>query len=324
MRYAAIFFAAMVSQVASRAGGVELGKPQVPRGALEAWNSLENENSIARLTIAGELRGGDSPNAVRYQTTFKARRDNRVLISERHEEGRVKSKVWGRNERYVFSLERTDPDSPWVVTHLAMTEDGPASEGPLRILEVNEKGVRTIPLQISHFSLGALCRHSSFEVAQASQQASGLFELRFRVDPKGEALRMMFLCSGGRLLLDPSKSWLPLEYELHYPGTDSVLAGRFSDFRLHDGVWLPFAFSTETRKGDGTVIPIGSGTLQEVGIRESIPEREFTLSAFGLPEPGGVNTGVPAWIWLTGVIVLFVAAGALVRSRHKGRRANPS
>jgi hypothetical protein len=188
------------------------------------------------------------------------------------------------------------------------------------MLELNEQFVRMYPLQVAHFTVAALCRHPSFELTQVDQRPDGLFEFQFRVDPKGEAVpTVRFLCSGGSIVLDPAKSWLPVTYELYWPNSDVRSTGRFSDFRSKDGVWLPFAVEQATKRPDGSVIPYATGRIVEAKIREAIPEEEFTLSAFGLPEPGKQGRGVAVWLWLVGGVLLFLIGGAMLRLRRRAK-----
>lgn len=53
----------------------------------------------------------------------------------------------------------------------------------------------------------------------------------------------------------------------------------------------------------------------------AIPEREFTLSAFGFPEPAelkGPAWMMPRWVWLTVIGVACLVAAAWLRSRRNG------
>jgi hypothetical protein len=181
------------------------------------------------------------------------------------------------------------------------------------------------PLGLNHITLPVLVNHGSFRVKGTKQQAPGeLFEFEFHADPSAKlADNNNLIFHYGRVVLDPTKSWLPVEYELQYPDGKRALLFKHSAFRQHqNGMWYPGAIDSQYRNQEGNFVPFRSTSVLSLKIGESNPDSDFTLSAFGLPEPideteSGAVGGASLWLILVLGALLLLAAGAFFRYRSQ-------
>jgi hypothetical protein len=129
--------------------------------------------------------------------------------------------------------------------------------------------------------------------------------------------------SRGAMWFDPSNHWALKEVDLTAKG------GRYGSAKHHyvltfgeamDGFKLPLQLDRSYRTGDdptrGTLMTV---VKYEGYQRRDLPEREFAVSAYGLPEidPALARTN-PLWYWCFGLAAL--ACGGVFFFRWYGRR----
>lgn len=223
------------------------------------------------------------------------------------------------NSRYAFVL-RKKPGQDWVLHDFHEITDG-------------------IPRSIYYFKLDDLVRSFAPYWLDATTwlpdvMAKPEFAIRNAVEQIDNDRRLIRIdyelktpnrpeTRSGYLVVDPARYWLPTEQEHTSTGKSSLTTKKKYEY-LQDGdlPLLSQCITTQT----STRFP-GNGvedTITYRFARESADDSEFTLSAFGLPEPVGMEwkrrTSRYYWILVAGAG--FVAVGVVLlwlvrRSRRK-------
>jgi len=128
----------------------------------------------------------------------------------------------------------------------------------------------------------------------------------------------------GTLLVAPAQKWALIEYELRFKKGDGLRVGAIEYEGAVDGFPVPKRVSHSGLKtADRT--PIKVATFELKGVRfERLPEKEFTLSAFGLPEIDVVNRrrrgGAEYWLVGASLVALAIAGMFWIASARARRR----
>jgi hypothetical protein len=238
----------------------------------------------------------------------------------------------GRNSRYAFRLAQGATSDDWVIEKLLPLAESLAEDRGVAWSATQGASPLQTPLGLHPGKLPKIAANDGFQVhgARAVKRDDDLVEVSFSYLPTDErALRKEVRIPKGILLLDPSRYWLlrEAEYEAKWPlGEVGKTTVRID---LDDSI----ADVPLIRKFTAHVIADPTGTKAEsYGITEPVDrlleilydlrriespsERDFTLSAFGLPEPYQPE---PAWLWWTLAIGVALVAGAYLWRRAAAR-----
>jgi hypothetical protein len=237
--------------------------------------------------------------------------------------------VWAYNPNYSFSLRRNTVDDPWALTAVEFSDGGKTSNSTI---DKANGGTRLVGLllTISSMELADFIKHPSFRMLQVS-----------KVDHLGrEAVRVEFDCKhpigegtflpvqGGAMILDPSRLWCLREYDV---------IEEFSNAKKKVHVEMTYRDSKSNRPIPVRVVERREGMNTDLGrvttgqterdfdLEElaQLPEyKEFTLTAFGLPEPAGAPpVGQDGWRWYIWIgLAAFGSLGVAVALRLYRRR----
>ena len=225
--------------------------------------------------------------------------------------------VLGHNTKYRFRLSRSSKERDLVVKELEQTPQLSLTTGVHYFRE------RQLTLQLVRLNLGHL----------SDLFASGAIQVRAieRVDFAGEPLIKVHFentkvpggprsesMRSGYILLDPARDWICRVVDGERFNSAAEIA------RVHSrtvrtcqqdssGTWLPKEVVSETRweLTNGEVLRSRYTAQYRLRVDRSSQEWQCTLSAFGLPEPYGVEWERPTPWWLYALIsagVLFVVA----------------
>ncbi|MBI2807077.1 MAG: hypothetical protein HYX68_19020 [Planctomycetes bacterium] len=117
---------------------------------------------------------------------------------------------------------------------------------------------------------------------------------------------------GGWMVLDPERNWSLQESSLDLVGGEKNTC--IVEYAKSDsGVFLP----SRVFEKDNAV-SVWEVTFSDLTIRD-IPEKEFTLTAYGLPEPMGVVWPSPTrwYLWITLAAVGAVVLGFVLRKLQR-------
>ena len=226
------------------------------------------------------------------------------------------------NSKYSFRLRRHAPDSPWFVTEVD-TADAHAG----RIFDDADMEFNVLaPVTLGWATGGPPprlgdARLSIAQVAPVESDGRQLVKVEYRYRP--EAGPGTPEQGEGWALLDPANGWVVREADLSTTygaetnGPSHIHAvfeyGRPSNqglLLLRRTVELSFPSSADAKN------------VTEYNMREQdVPEREFTLSAFGFAEPPDVGGRFPWYIPLGIVGVALIVVAVLLRVWVRRRKA---
>jgi hypothetical protein len=288
------------------------------------WVTLEGSNH----TEMKELYEGKWIISPR-RSTWKQCGNNVLEHNERLVSQSWQGHIWGENLNYKFELSRKDETKPWVIVRVEQIEQPQDNVEPRRkvadgLLLFTPGGPIGLPEMLQSAAFGPT------DIApESGGKSEELVRVTFRYSPEDKKTYPQ----GGLVvvILDPSHDWVLRKAEVEVEiggGRKGVWKSTLRRDYKEDPEGRPIETRTELKStflenGQVSYVTGGVGelTLQQ---RKSIPESEFTLSAFGLPEPHWAKPKTRPWyLWLGigGIVCLALGAGAfwLKRRRLAGR-----
>ena len=212
------------------------------------------------------------------------------------------------NTRYACILKLNRGE--WVCTHLEFCKQGHFSERITRDLDGPKLALLSLFTTIGNKPLAELLNEPAFRIVKIDlvpKDGSELVRIEFEWPRE---LQPRFWAQHGTLVLDPHYYWLIGEAELKGDietqpfGTGPQLVQQRFQPAVREGLPGLWGRLTNTLRWTPQGHVFGSESTLEFDL--AIPhERDFTLSAFGLPEPPGVAWEGPTPWWLYGNIVGF-------------------
>lgn len=228
--------------------------------------------------------------------------------------GLTYAEAWGQNPHYSFRLRRTPASNHWIVEEIHREPDSQLLASFQRLFER--------PLTLWNLRLPQLLQDPDFQLEEldwAEHQSRKLVRLSFSYEkapehypfPGGHRLR------GGWALLDPQRDWLLVAYAVYTleRGKKYWFRHRFDWQRVIYPLGLPAYSEIEESVFGQTRITYDFQDIVP-------PLSDFSLRAFGLPEPAGViwPQPTPWWLYLSltglGLVVIGLALGTYLRWRR--------
>lgn len=234
---------------------------------------------------------------------------NMIVERARSSEGDSKPRIMleCENHQYSFALSRKDIDSPYVLVGYKL--------GQQSKLANSLSGLHTDAFHAFRQALDAI----------EGRKGSTLKAIHWDDSRKLLHIRSIFLVGGTdaspqELWVDPENSWRVVEYsrETKY----AKFATEVTYGQTIEGLSLPTGFKNTSTYKPGVDMPgqVITGKLESIRLADK-SDRDFTLTAFGLPEPVDATPlprRTPRYVWfLAGALVCAVAAFLL---RHLARR----
>ncbi len=229
-------------------------------------------------------------------------------------------RIRGENSAYVFALVRDQDTKPWVIQNIRKK-----GENSNPTFEDRKTLAPGLILGDVTPSFPEVFHADGFEVVDIAPEADGgaeLVQVTFTVPLKGESIRL----TGGRLLLDPSSDWIIRRGELEWD-FGANMDGRKTctlrtDYKMgsdHHPLVTRATSKCVVRDNKSIIGEIETSADFDLHQRKNIPESEFTLSAYGFPEPFlAPPKQTPGYLWLglAGVICLLLAVVAWRKRRQ--------
>lgn len=243
------------------------------------------------------------------------------------------------NSRYGFKLQRLKPENPWSVAGMNLNlEDGyklsPWPPDWLALHLANRPFNFTAGFSIVN-ALPYLIKQPEFSVKEVTPVQKGgteLVRLEFtnlphtvtRQNYKEQAIPDDWInVSGGWVLLDPAHYWVFREFHVEFedPGNHARTDVE-NRFEYKDGQnGLPILSKIEGHytghKGGEmsprTILEQRSTTEFDLAERDDVPESDFTLSAYGFPEPPSLQPKIPLFVWIALAGLLCLVGAMTIR-----------
>jgi hypothetical protein len=236
------------------------------------------------------------------------------------------AEVEGINPSYSFNLKRRSPDRGWIITDLEFAEQSATFSDEQR--RHQEKQLQTICdcLKLWNLWLPSLINDPDFNIiAIKPQEIEGKPVVRFDFDyPKPDSdypVKGAMPLKGGWMTLDPEHDWILREYMVHAGQPEKYFIRK--TFQIREGADRHPIITHVTvqivGKGENAFESFTEVEWQTVE-QSDVPLAEFTLSAFGLPEPPGIqveSSRLYLWIALGGIVCLGIAAVIRWQIRRK-------
>jgi hypothetical protein len=244
-------------------------------------------------------------------------------------QGKGEGFVWGYNTLYAFHLTRKTETAEWVIADLRI-KDG---EADLKSIVAKAssacRGVADLISVGTHTTLQQLIERPGFRIKSAKKIVhlnSDAVSIEFE-NPHSLDQKPFDPIQGGVLILDPNHCWCLRRYETStlYEGSEGGTRVGETTYRLSkSNIPIPVQIKEKSESSEqGKIFVDMRQSDYELHEPERLPsDEEFTVSAFGFPEPPGMpSSGGTSWFaWLTGAGILCLATAAVVW-RYKSRRA---
>lgn len=232
------------------------------------------------------------------------------------------------NSKYGFMLKKLSEDRDWALSELTLEIQ---NAGKL-VKERKDYLLNDLCslLFLNAELISALVKDPQFKVKSATSEVSeGRNLVRIEFSRQSGVVTQERSPIQGWVLLDPDQSWVikECEYDVELPGAQHAKVRFENKYKAtSEGLPIPLMHLKRAKYSDAEGSS-ESETEHKFNLfqREFVPEHEFSLSAFGLPEPKGKEISQPAtrwYIWLTLAAVL-VACGAMLFLKLKGRYTRP-
>jgi hypothetical protein len=292
--------------------------------------------------LSGELQGvlsvshAGTLNAYRYNSRMDYKTNGRgktlKVATKDVRNGKVEQEdeeVFGFNPRYAFTLRRKSPSSPWILTDL-LDLSSSTDLGRVAFRLNDYLACVSYAVRLDSEPLAEVLRKPAFRIGhcrKVERDGEELMEVTFTYSKEQANRKRRNL--KGRLLFDPSRYWCLRSGDVEVTG-DTLSGTR--KIRVtqsdHAGESLPF-FRVFEADGDW-VSPAGWSNQQRIRYEVTLsqpthlpPDEDFTLSAFGLPEPPGLEGRRPTpwylWLGLAGIVCLALGI-SLRRRRQEGAK----
>jgi hypothetical protein len=195
-----------------------------------------------------------------------------------------REQVFCRNARYSFQLDRTNPNGSWRVSRVGATPDENI-ENIFKLLFVDS--FAKPQLCLGHVYLPKVFGERSFVIKNVESRRQGsntLISFAFEYSPP-EGEKPIRWVSGGVVSLNPALAWAIEDFRIDVKFADGKTQQQSTHNDLTssaDGLPLWKGRQGEIQT-EGQPAAKYTSKVQSASTRE-IPEKEFTLTAFELPE----------------------------------------
>lgn len=234
------------------------------------------------------------------------------------------------NPAYAFSLVRKGSDRPWAVASLHLRHGEESNPG---VQEAHASMTRLHHLiKAGSEELRDLVRQPTFRVVRSTtenRRGTELVKIEFdNTHPLTKDAQTFFAIQSGSLLLDPNRFWCLWSCELRnkYSNSDSKITVETELRDLVAKYPVPRRCVVTNESFNPDKGPRVFKTVDQFDLAEPSPlppDQEFTLAAFGLPEPFEVQAqrSQPRWYLWAGLAGAGCLALGMVLHRLKRRVA---
>jgi hypothetical protein len=244
-----------------------------------------------------------------------------IMFSFRYLDGKDESqKCTVVNSKYHFELGRKNLDSPWV---LANVGDGPEDLKPFyRTKAYQVKGVITEPLTIyGDDDWPDILSSPDFTLLSAHLDENGLVKIEYTLRWLPTEEKPFRAVQDGRVWFDPDNCWVmrKCEFKRQHGPRPPLDRSHSYEYQVSQD---SFPFLKRMVVKDFAKAKLHSETTADYNLElKDVPESDFRLSYFGIPEPRGIMWPQPIrWhLYFIAAAVVFLGLGWWLRRRIQGR-----
>lgn len=289
--------------------------------APRAWREYSEIATKLRGTVLSEVKDFREGGKLLHRGggEFKVWGTSAIMIDDSFDpNGSIEAN--GCNQSYVFSIQRAGKSDCWILTNIIW--DIGETAGGARRPDLTVKRFTCTGLRTSTGWLPEMVVDSTFsldEVQTKSISNETLYDVTFRY--RQTERDGVLVEEAGHMLLDPSRYWLLRQAEVRISeprGEAAAMQSIHIEYQDRDGVPLPKRRLLHVDYRDNNE-QIDKDLIWEFDMHRLVDasERDFTLSAFGIPEPTrpaaeGSHGGIRVFVLVTLGIVLLVV-GVLLR-----------
>jgi hypothetical protein len=281
--------------------------------ATAKWAEYKTAASALQGRVTMKVSVSDGTSGFDAIWQFKQNTNCKMQNTEFKQRGAQTLWVRCQNPRYYFELRKKSPEAAWFVSDFQM----PKKHGRVETDRLHDLFfVQETPIEL-------LFAQSTFRIvslAPSQQHGPATFRIEFdnthRIDKTD---RNPCLIQGGTIILDASNYWCLRSANLRSGdiGGDSHSHCQVDCvYEVSSGLPIPTKVTDKrtlpSPKKEGGNLVANMETTHELVRAASLPEdAEFSLSAFGLPEPEGIvwerKPRYNLWLLAGGAVVLLAA-----------------
>jgi hypothetical protein len=309
--------------------------------APNSWRELQRGLSQVRGTCRfsrADLKPDGSFGPARITNVWHFKLSGPSLVYEEQrvdESGKVIREIaMGQNSKYSFSVDKNHHRDRWRLL-------GVVSGNRDQVIQPYDVAVKggfltylSAPWSFMGVPWTSVLEDPGFSIIDVTAKREGnrdlvrvAFEYRSSGDPNTKDPKKkspLLMLKSGSAVFDPSSYWAVQSFEATSlaGGTSSTLIVYLGE---HEGIPLPRSHATTVRMPNEPAYLL-EATFENLTIQPT-DESEFTLSAFGLPEPQGIGWEKKSsrwWLWagVAGGALLVLGLG--IRWLRRGYKAEPS
>lgn len=312
-------------------------RAQFLKGVADVAKSLEGVSLRARCTLRSKLIEISEETRRAYAKTetdpyvedvseFECAVLGTCCVLQRRKEKNGLERTEVKNPKYAFALSRAANAQSFALQFLEKVD---ANSSVAATMAEAERTVRSMAWGghcVFGVPLSIALRETDFRLKQvhsvAAEDGKALVRAEFDyVVGNRPQLGFDTHYTDGYLICDPANSWMIMEFGATWRLDINKTTGqhRFTvkDYVSHQGV--PLATKTEH------LVIYSGGTIRrtvrtlELLASDDVPEEEFYLSHYGLPEPNFSRSWASPWVWYLVGGIACLAIGAIILKRRKTR-----
>jgi hypothetical protein len=295
----------------------------------------------ARLT--GELQGSLSVVAavgddkIIANAEYKTNGKSKLVKATRRKEGfgrkavDIDEEVFAVNPQYAFILHRKSAEAPWALTELA---DLSHDTVPYQIDKFISRYLKYVMMgtRLDEEALPDVVRSSGFRVDRChpiQRDGENLVEVAFTYTVEGS--QGPTITQTGSLVFDPSRQWRLRsgDVQVRSEGVRRTEKIQVTETEPRASSPISRVYEVENEIASQGKPPSHQRVRSEATLSQpaNLPaDEEFTLSAFGLPEPPAIRRHGPWYLWAAMAGLLCLGAGTILRylKRQSAHPAAPA
>lgn len=235
--------------------------------------------------------------------------------------------AWGTNSDYSFSIKRNRAGGSWILRRIGGVSSASSFELEHPTTRAEFVGFLTslnASWRIGGFlSMPEIIREPGFKltnIEETSYEGQSCVRIQFKYEPPKNGVPFILDVRGATAVLAPGQSWAVREYDVQMVG--GTEKGRLEYQICQNGIPIVRTHFSDSANKKNAIHTETSYTQCQYA---EVPDADFRLSAFGLPEPMGMpELPRPTRSYLWFGVAAFAALAIGLAFRKLAHRLRPS